>query len=448
MVSAIYTVGGGMGCGSARSHNFVPSMLPTWNQNSFFCFHAGKFWSAAPIREDSNDDGNGNNEDNERDQQSHIRKRKERLEALSEIRRVEKKKKNNIATTEGKRNDKIKKKDSAAPDPFLQHQGGNFRRLENNNKNRRTYRCNHYCALNSRKQEWTNYKQAKAAAKKGAVHRCTGLMFVPTYEGVKSIPWFQGNHECGWKAPQLLQGKPDGRPTLELVQPSQCLGGLVSNEERESIVKVLEHANIWGKLTGGGIKKREYAKNLAGNADSLLAVRKAMEPYVRHVQNKYRALVHVKYGALRTFANQKSQYLQHNYRLHSDYTMDCKDLEPSLRPISIIVSLNAFRFLYLPTKFDKRGDIIRTTIYRGQMIMFTDDCLHSGGPNKTNKTMYRLFAYLTSRLSDIPANGLSMYTFSEAENPNDAVITEVFNKAEADKLKRQSEAKAYITRRS
>ena len=24
-------------------------MLPTWNQNSYFCFRTGKFWSAAPI---------------------------------------------------------------------------------------------------------------------------------------------------------------------------------------------------------------------------------------------------------------------------------------------------------------------------------------------------------------------------------------------------------------
>ena len=79
--------------------------------------------------------------------------------------------------------------------------------------------------------------------------------------------------------------------------------------------------------------------------------------------------------------------------------------------------------------------------------MFTDDCLHSGGPNKTNKTTYRLFAYLTSRLSDIPENGVSIYTFSKAENPKDAIITEVYNKAEEDKLKRQSKAKAYITKR-
>ena len=37
-----------MGCGSACSDNFVLSILPTWNQNFFFRFRAGKFSSAAP----------------------------------------------------------------------------------------------------------------------------------------------------------------------------------------------------------------------------------------------------------------------------------------------------------------------------------------------------------------------------------------------------------------
>jgi hypothetical protein len=46
-------------------------------------------------------------------------------------------------------NDQTKKKHSALPDPFLQYQGGNFRRCKNSNKNTGTYRCNHYCAPNS-----------------------------------------------------------------------------------------------------------------------------------------------------------------------------------------------------------------------------------------------------------------------------------------------------------
>ncbi len=82
------------------------------------------------------------------------------------------------------------------------------------------------------------------------------------------------------------------------------------------------------------------------------------------------------------------------------------------------------------------------------MIMLTDDYLHSGGANKTGKMVYRLFAYLTSRLSDIPLNGVSMYTFSRTEQFNNAVIMDVFNGAEAEKLKRQSKAAAYISRHS
>jgi hypothetical protein len=42
-----------MGCGSACSDNFVLSILPTWNQNFFFHFRAGKFSSAAPTSEKS-----------------------------------------------------------------------------------------------------------------------------------------------------------------------------------------------------------------------------------------------------------------------------------------------------------------------------------------------------------------------------------------------------------
>ncbi len=87
---------------------------------------------------------------------------------------------------------------------------------------------------------------------------------------------------------------------------------------------------------------REYAQTLASDSFSLFVVMKAIETYVQHVQENYPSLVHVKYGALRTFPNQKLQYSRHKYKLHSDYTVDCKDLPPLLRPISIIVSLNAF----------------------------------------------------------------------------------------------------------
>jgi hypothetical protein len=82
------------------------------------------------------------------------------------------------------------------------------------------------------------------------------------------------------------------------------------------------------------------------------------------------------------------------------------------------------------------------------MIMFTDDCLHLRGPNKTDRMVYRLFAYLVSQPSDIPLNGVSKYDFSKTKNSNNAVITGVFNGAESEKLKQQSKAPAYISQHS
>jgi hypothetical protein len=89
---------------------------------------------------------------------------------------------------------------------------------------------------------------------------------------------------------------------------------------------------------------------MAGNDSyALSVVKKAMELYVRHIQAKYLMLTHVKYSALRTIPHEKLQYSRHGYKLHSNYTVDCKDLPPSLRPISMILPLDAFQIFYLPT---------------------------------------------------------------------------------------------------
>jgi hypothetical protein len=181
---------------------------------------------------------------------------------------------------------------------------------------------------------------------KTKVVNCKGAMYVPVHNGVKGVPWFKGVHECGWAIPQMLIREPSDRNTLEIVQPS--IGGLVSSEERRAIVRTLEGSNIWSRVTGGGIQKTEYAKNLIDDPAALAVVKKAMESYVKQVQEKYPALIHVKYGALRTFPNQELQYSRHGNKLHADYAMDCKDLPPSQRPISIIVALRCIPIYLSP----------------------------------------------------------------------------------------------------
>ena len=145
----------------------------------------------------------------------------------------------------------------------------------------------------------------------------------------------------------------------------------------------------------------------------------------------YPALIRIKYIAMKSKPNEKSQYSRHGNKLHSDYLVDFTNRPAQQRPISVIVSLDAFNFIYLPTKMSSRKELIYTVVSPGQMVFFTNDCLHSGGANNTHNTVFRLFAYMASQSSDIPINGVCKYMWSDTSD--DAVILDAWTN-----LKRKS----------
>ena len=165
---------------------------------------------------------------------------------------------------------------------------------------------------------------------------------------------------------------------------------------------------------------REYAPNLSDYPRIHAQVEKAMTWYVKYIQKMYPTLIHIKYGAIRTKPNEKSQYSRHGNELHSDYLVDVTTRPAQQRPMSIIVALDTFNFIYLPTKMSSRKELIYTTVSPGQMIYFTNDCLHSGGENSTPNSLIRLFAYMVSQPSDIPINSVVKYVWSDTSD--DAVI--------------------------
>jgi hypothetical protein len=134
----------------------------------------------------------------------------------------------------------------------------------------------------------------------------------------------------------------------------------------------------------------------------------------------YPTLIHIKNGAIKTKPNEKSQYSRHGKELHSDYSVDVTTRPAQQRPMSIIAALDAFNFIYLPTKMSTRKELIYTAVSPGQMIYFTNDCLHSGGENSTPTTLIHLFAYMVSQSSDIPINSVWKYVWSDTSE--DAVI--------------------------
>jgi hypothetical protein len=133
-------------------------------------------------------------------------------------------------------------------------------------------------------------------------------------------------------------------------------------------------------------------------------VEQVMQPLIKIVQSKYPSLVYVKYGALQSAPNCPSQYSCHQDKFHSNYEYFYLNLPPEQRPVSVILALDNFKLMYLPHLKLTQSEIRTITIPPGHGVIFTNACLHSGGVNDSESTMYCLFAYMASDRSHIPHN--------------------------------------------
>lgn len=98
-------------------------------------------------------------------------------------------------------------------------------------------------------------------------------------------------------------------------------------------------------------------------------------------------------------------------------------LDLALRPLSFIIALDEFDFIWLPSQDAKRGDIVTETIRPGQMILFSNNCLHAGGSNRHNNISSRIFGYVCNNQSDIQDGKVWPYTWSSTND--NAVLVEV-----------------------
>ena len=123
-------------------------------------------------------------------------------------------------------------------------------------------------------------------------------------------------------------------------------------------------------------------------------------------------------GSYKKFTGAESQYVGHSKKLQSDYPQSVEELEPRFRPVSIIVGLNSFNFMWLNDRTLRELDIRNMTVYPREMIMFTNHCLHAGGENSTNEEQIRLFAYLVSDESHFPSGKVTTWDWQrEDDNP-------------------------------
>lgn len=191
---------------------------------------------------------------------------------------------------------------------------------------------------------------------------------------------------------------------------------VLTEEKRKAVKEALSSRRIkWDGLTGGkfrGTSLRKFVLDLSAQPTVNSLVERVMSPLVAIVQAKYPTLQHVKYGALMSLPRCPSQYEGHDHKLHSDYPKFYNDIPADQRPVSIILGLDAFNFIYLPHLTLTRKDMITVLVPAGHGIIFTNACLHSGGENDSDETKFRVFAYMASDLSHIPHNKVTKYNWS------------------------------------
>lgn len=199
---------------------------------------------------------------------------------------------------------------------------------------------------------------------------------------------------------------PDIRPPLMTITAPPSWG--VSDTVIDQMISSLKTCsdNWWEPLPKQG-RSRQWLKRI-GEATTPAEfnlkrqIEAVMTPYFNFVKTIYPEISAWRVGALRTTAGAPSQYERQADTLHRDYSEEVLSRPSRERPLSIIMALDRFSFFVKPPLPSDSAPFVETMVERGQAVVFTNEQLHSGGPNKEKRMVYRLFAYLVSDEADYP----------------------------------------------
>lgn len=224
-------------------------------------------------------------------------------------------------------------------------------------------------------------------------------------------------------------GTKDFRPALEMISPTILSPEMMNTEKRKAIIDLINSKSDWSGLNGSIFHDnslRRFVLDLVLNTQAHSVVKRVMKSFIDHVQDRYPSLVYVKYGAIKSLPGCPSQFKGHMNKFHLDYSSTYTKLRPDQRPMSIILALDDFEFMYLPHSTLARKDIVCMTVPPAHAICLTNVCLHSDGPNNSLDNKVRFFAHMASNYSHFPStNKVFKYKWS-ADDVNDLESVIVF----------------------
>ncbi len=155
----------------------------------------------------------------------------------------------------------------------------------------------------------------------------------------------------------------------------------------------------------------------------------------------YPKLKNVKGGAILSAPNAPFQIDGHYGKLHSDYTANVLERPPDKRPVSIIMAVDPSGLQYLPSQAMKTKDIQILNVNQGEIVMFTNTCLHSGDTNKSDNYRLRLFGYMVSHEEEFPKNKVMLYDWTD--DTDNAQIKFAALPSQKEKIRRINEFNVY-----
>ncbi len=127
-----------------------------------------------------------------------------------------------------------------------------------------------------------------------------------------------------------------------------------------------------------------------------------IDPFVKnHISGRYKSLTYYRLGVIRSKGEETQ--LECVGSLHRDYHNNENNHVPEERPMSIILALDPFHFLYEKNCGVGMTRIIEQHVPSGHAVLFTSGLDHTGGKSVTNAYNYRLFASIVSDEVDYPS---------------------------------------------
>ena len=150
----------------------------------------------------------------------------------------------------------------------------------------------------------------------------------------------------------------------------------------------------WTPLTGGK-GKRFYFPDMKTRQPGLYkSIETASSWYIDRIKQLHPEMKIFDMNVLQSCPGAESQEL-----LHLDYSTLTQMRPANQQPMSAIIAIEEFQLDIVSCKTVERLDIIK--ILPGNMVVFTNKCIHQGGANETDEHKRRVFMYIAKFEADI-----------------------------------------------